>query len=228
MDRGLIVLACPGFGSERDKLVANLLVYDLLHAARTRASIAPERRRLFYVFLDEIQTHDGLSLAALLEQMAKFGLRGLLFNQNPERLSASTLNAITTNRSHLSTTALNAKAAALVTREYSGAIDPDVVTQLKKYTYLSSVTLNGEISRPFLVRGVPADELHRDVWRPDDVPELDAAIDERINRRPVADTLAQLGEHDARILAYLRRGRQVERRPTTGADEGARTVRQPL
>jgi hypothetical protein len=227
MDRGLIVLACPGFGSERDRLVANLLVYDLLHAARTRASIAPEHRRLFYIFLDEIQTHDGPSLAALLEQMAKFGLRGLLFNQNPERLSAATLNAITTNRSHLSTTALNSKAAALVTREYSGAIDPDVVTQLRKYTYLSSVTLNGEISRPFLVRGVPADELHGDAWRPDDVPELDRAIDERINRQPVDATLDQLAEHDTRILEYLRRGRQAERRPTTGADEGARTVRQP-
>jgi hypothetical protein len=229
MDRGLIVLACPGFGSERDRLVANLLVYDLLHAARTRASIAPERRRVFHVFLDEVQTHDGPSLAALLEQMAKFGLRGHLFNQNPERLSAATLNAITTNRSHLSTTALNAKAAALVTREYSGAIDPEVVTQLRKYTYLSSVTLNGEISRPFLVRGVPADELHRDVWRPDDVPELDRAIDERINRRPVSETLDQLAQHDARIVDHLRRGRRADQRPTTtGADTGARTVRQPL
>jgi hypothetical protein len=59
------------------------------------------------------------------------------------------------------------------------------------------------------------------------VLELDAAIDERINRRPVADTLDQLGEHDARILDYLRRGRQAERRPTAGAHEGARTVRQP-
>ena len=228
MDRGLIVLLCPGFGSERDRLVANLFVYDLLHAARTRASIAPERRRLFYVFLDEIQTHDGPSLAALLEQMAKFGLRGLLFNQNPERLSPATLNAITTNRSHLSTTALNSKAAGLVTREYNGAIEADVVTRLKKYTYLSSVTIDGEVSRPFLVRGVPADELHRDALCPDDVHELDAAIDERIGRRDVADTLDQLGEHDARILAHLRRGRQAERPTTTGADEGARTVRQPL
>jgi hypothetical protein len=41
--------------------------------------------------------------------------------------------------------------------------ESDVVTRLKKYTYLSSVTLSGEISRPFLVRGAPADELHRDV-----------------------------------------------------------------
>jgi hypothetical protein len=185
MDRGMIVLACPGFGADRDRLVANLFVYDLLHAARTRASVPPERRRPFYVFLDEIQTHDGPSLAALLEQMRKFGLRGFLFNQNPERLSATTLNAVTTNRSHLSTTALNAKAAALVTREWAGALDPDVVTQLAKYTYLTSVTLGDDITRPFLVRGVSVDELHPDLRRPDDVPALEREIDERINRRPV-------------------------------------------
>ncbi|HTU39971.1 MAG TPA: hypothetical protein VMF35_18385 [Acidimicrobiales bacterium] len=228
MDRGLIVLACPGFGSERDRLVANLFVYDLLHAARTRASIPPERRRPFYVFLDEIQTHDGPSLAALLEQMAKFGLRGFLFNQNPERLSAATLNAITTNRSHLSTTALNAKAAALITREYAGGINPEIVTQLRKYTYISSVTLDGAISRPFLVRGVPADELHGHARRPDDVPELDRAIDERIGRRPVRDTLDRLADHDARIVDHLRRGRRAGRDEPTTADQGARTVRQPL
>lgn len=226
MDRGLIVLACPGFGSERDRLVANLFVYDLLHAARTRASVPPERRRPFYVFLDEIQTHDGPSLAALLEQMAKFGLRGFLFNQNPERLSAATLNAITTNRSHLSTTALNAKAATLITREYAGAVDAEVVTQLRKYTYISSVTLDGAISRPFLVRGVPADELHGDIRRPDEVPDLERAIDERIDRRPVRETLDRLAEHEARIVDHLRRDRRAER--PVDAEQGARTVRQPL
>jgi hypothetical protein len=49
--------------------------------------------------LDEVQSYDGAAsgnLAALLEQSAKFGLRAVLLNQNPERLSAATLNALTT------------------------------------------------------------------------------------------------------------------------------------
>lgn len=75
MDRGTVVLACPGSGGTRDRLVANLLVFDLLHAAKGRADLAPERRRPFFVFLDEVQTYDGASsgnLAALLEQTAKY------------------------------------------------------------------------------------------------------------------------------------------------------------
>ena len=69
MNEGRIVLACPGAGGARDRLVANLLVFDLLHAAKSRAHIPPERRQPFYVFLDEVQTYDGAAsgnLAALL------------------------------------------------------------------------------------------------------------------------------------------------------------------
>jgi hypothetical protein len=69
MDQGKIVLACPGSGTTRDRLIANFLVYDLLHAAIGRAELPPQDRREFYVFLDEVQTYDGASrgnLAALL------------------------------------------------------------------------------------------------------------------------------------------------------------------
>ena len=51
-------------------------------------------------------------VSALLEQTAKYGARVFLFNQNPERLTSTTLEAVTTNRSHLISTALGAKAGA--------------------------------------------------------------------------------------------------------------------
>ena len=59
MNEQRIVLACPGAGGTKDKLIANLSSIDLLHAAKGRAHIPPERRRPFYVFLDEVQTYDG-------------------------------------------------------------------------------------------------------------------------------------------------------------------------
>ncbi len=172
MDRGLIVLACPGSGSARDRLIANLVVYDVLHAAKTRADIPPERRRTFYVFLDEVQTYDGAivgNLAALLEQIAKYGVRAFLFNQNPERLTPATLNAVTTNRSHLLTTALNAKAAALLARDLGGQIDPHTIANLERFHSIASVTLDGQASPPFRLAGVPADELFPDAARPDEL-----------------------------------------------------------
>ncbi len=204
MDRGLIVLACPGSGSTRDRLVANFLVYDVLHAAKGRAALAPERRKAFWVFLDELQTYDGPNLPALLEQSAKYGGRAFLFNQNPERLTDATLNAVTTNRSHLLTTTVNAKAAGLLAKEWGGDPTPQTVTQLERYTYLASVTLGARSTKPFLVRGVPAAELHQAHRHPDALPELEQAITEHGGRHPVKATIAALDEHDERILAHLR------------------------
>lgn len=203
MDRGLIVLACPGSGSTRDRLVANFLVYDVLHAAKGRAAVSPERRKAFWVFLDELQTYDGPNLPVLLEQSAKYGGRAFLFNQNPERLTDATLNAVTTNRSHLLTTTVNAKAAGLLAKEWGGDPTPQTVTQLERYTYLASVTLGARTTKPFLVRGIPAAELHQAHRHPDGLPELERAITEHGGRQPVAETVAALDAHDERILRHL-------------------------
>jgi hypothetical protein len=225
MDRGLIVLACPGSGSTRDRLLANFLVYDLLHAAKTRAELPPDQRRPFHFFFDEVQTYDGAgsgNLAALLEQTAKYGTRAYLFNQNPERLTPATLNAVTTNRSHLLTTALNAKAAALLAREWGGEPAPEVITRLSRYSFLASATLAGEVSAPFRLNGVSVREL---IGEPDegDRSALDAAIDRTTRRQPTADTLAALDGHERRILEHLRQSRRRDARPRSGR-AGERTI----
>lgn len=212
MDDGMIVLACPGSGGTRDRLVANLLVYEVLHAAKGRAQVPASKRRPFWIFLDELQTYDGPNLPALLEQSAKYGGRAFLFNQNPERLTDATLNAVTTNRSHLATTAVNAKAAGLLAREWGGEPTPSTITQLARYTYLASVTLGDRTSKPFLVHGVRARDLHADAHHPDRVGALERAIDATTARRPVDAVLAGLDQHDDRILQALR-----ERRPVPGA-----------
>ena len=230
MDGGMIVLACPGSGSVRDRLVANFLVYDLLHAAKTRASLSPDRRRPFHVFLDEVQTYDGASsgnLAALLEQTAKYGVRAYLFNQNPERLTPATLNAVTTNRSHLLTTALNAKAAALLTREWGGTVEPEVVTHLHRYTFLASITLAGETSPPFLIHGVPVEQLFPDDHHPERVPDLEAAVDKTTGRRATADTLAGLDSHDQAILDRLRHRGQASEDGEPGHGSGVERALEP-
>jgi len=215
MDGGKIVLVCPGSGSGRDRLIANFVVFDALHAARSRADVPPERRREFYVWLDEVQVYDGASsgtLAALLEQVAKFGVRALLLNQNPERLSAATRDAVTTNRSHLVTTALNAKGAGLLARELGGELDAETVTRLPRFHSLASVTLDGEISRPFRLAGAPVEELFPVERRPEQVPLLDAAIDATAGRAPVAETLDRLDRHPQEIVKRLL-GERADRRP---------------
>ena len=207
MDEQKIVLACPGAGGAKDRLVANLLVYDLLHGAKGRAHIPPEDRKPFYVFLDEVQTYDGAAggnLAALLEQTAKYGIRGFLLNQNPERLTRETLNALTTNRSHLITTALNAHAAGLIAREWAGDPPASAITGLPRFTFLAQATSHGQLTRPFLFENLAVTDLFSDAYKPEKVADIQPLIDEASGRKDAAETIRELDTLDERIYEHLK------------------------
>ena len=206
MDQGRIVLACPGAGGARDNLVANLLLYDLLHSAKSRAHTPPEQRRPFYLFADEIQTYDGASngtLAAMLEQTAKYGIRAVLCNQNPERLTPATLNALTTNRSHLLTTALNSHAAALIAREWGSEPGADAITHLPRHTFLAQLTHHGELTNPFLIETLSITDLYPDAYQPEQAVQAQLVIDKASLRKEAGDTITRLETLDKRIADHL-------------------------
>ena len=221
MDERLIVLACPGSGGTRDRLLANLLVFDLFHAARSRADLPPAERKLFWPFFDEVQSYDGAAsgnLAALLEQSAKFGLRAAFLNQNPERLSPATLNALLTNRSHLLASALNSHAAALLTKEWAGRPSPAALTKLDRYRFVAQVTDRGRASAPFALGGV----------RLEDVFEAgpDAELPRRSAGGSAAETLTHLETLDARIYDRLREA--VKRPRGNGSESEGPTSSGPI
>lgn len=209
MDRGLIVLACPGSGGARDRLLANLLVFDLFHGAKARGELPPDQRALFFACLDEIQTFDGGStnIAGLVEQTAKFGLRGIFLNQNPERLSAATLNALTTNRSHLVSTALNSHAASLLTREWGGEPSPTALTRLPRYRFIAQVTHEGDLSDPFALGGIRVEDVFGPA-EPSRVRDLEASSAKTAARKSPAEVLSHLDELDDAIVSELRRARR--------------------
>lgn len=206
MDTGKIVLACPGTGGTRDRLVANLLLFDLLHAARGRADLPPAQRKPFWVFLDEVQSYDGAAsgnLAALLEQSAKFGLRAVLLNQNPGRLSAATLNALLTNRSHLLASTLNSHAAGLVTKEWGRRVNLEALTKLERFRFIAQVTHKGRLSAPFALGGVRVEDVLGEPPRPG---RQDEEHDTPAPQRSADEVAVQLDGLDDRILAALRGG----------------------
>jgi hypothetical protein len=235
MDKGKIVLACPGTGGTRDRLIANLLLFDLLHAARGRADLPPEQRKPFWIFLDEVQSYDGAAsgnLAALLEQSAKFGLRAVLLNQNPERLSAATLNALTTNRSHLLSSTLNSHAASLLTKEWGGRVSPEALTKLERYRFIAQVTHKGSLSAPFALGGVRVEDvIEKPAAAP---PACEGRRHLAGSRQSAVEVAAHLDGLDDRILAALRSGagkggsrEHVEGRKRSGRSGPVRVARRP-
>jgi hypothetical protein len=207
MDQGKVVLVTTGSGGVRERLIANLFLFDLLHTALGRADVLAAQRRPFWIFLDEVQTYDGAAsdnLANLLEQSAKFGIKGVLLNQNPERLSPATLNALMTNRSHLLASALNSHAAALITKEWGRQPAPEALTRMQKYRFIAQVTFRDVLSPPFAIGGVRVEDALGEVG----ASGGDRPPGSRSDPGAAADVIEHLDALDDRILAALKNQRR--------------------
>ena len=166
-----------------------------------------------------------------MEQSAKYGGRAFLFNQNPERLTEATWNAVTTNRSHLLSSTVNAKAAGMIAREWAGQLDPKILTSLARYTYLASITHGERTTKPFLVHGLTARELHAENHHPDQLPDLEAAIQATTRRESVAATLATHEHHDQNIrqaVEALNKSRQLSGGLESERVSRGRTIHAPV
>ncbi|WP_018505834.1 type IV secretory system conjugative DNA transfer family protein [Parafrankia discariae] len=226
MDTGKIVLACPSGLDDKDRLIANMLVFDLFRAARSRQDIVdPAARRPCHAFIDELPAIDGGSrgtLARILEQTRKYGLFLHAATQQPEALTPTTLKAFLTNRSHLFSSSVMEESARLLARNWGGAVTPETIIGLERYTHLAGVTLDGVIHPPFLVRGLTVHQLFGDVHAPDRIDELDAAIDRNLHRRPIAETIADLDGKDEAILTALSTPTPAAPRPPAGSSPRGR------
>jgi hypothetical protein len=78
-----------------------------------------------------------------------------------------------------------------------------VLTRLDAYTYLASVRTDHEVSRAFLVHGIPAAELHAEHRHPEQLNVLEATIDQTAGRQPIDDRLGAIDGHAARIRHHL-------------------------
>jgi hypothetical protein len=105
MDEGRILLVnlAKGYLGELDcKLLGMLLIGKLFSAAMGRSDIPPDRRRPFFLYVDEFQNFTTDTMAYLLSEARKFGLALTLANQNlaqltPHAGSQSILEAVLGN-----------------------------------------------------------------------------------------------------------------------------------
>ncbi|MFI1177561.1 ATP/GTP-binding protein [Streptomyces melanogenes] len=204
MDTGRVVFVCPS-GSESDALVSCLLIHDLHRAGLSRQDSPRDQRKTFWAWGDELTALDASSrgfLAAIAEQLRKYEVRFTGMTQMVLRLSALTRQALLQNQSLLSTCAADFDEAAFIARRWNGHVSPETITELPKYHYVMSITLNGRPTTPFRVRGLPVEEIFAHYDNPASVPGLDRAIDTNLRRRPVADLLAGLEVLDAVVLAH--------------------------
>ncbi|WP_316782815.1 type IV secretory system conjugative DNA transfer family protein [Streptomyces sasae] len=216
MDTSKVVYVCPS-GSEADALVACLLIHDLHRAGLSRQDTVREQRATFWAWIDELTALDASSkgfLAAICEQLRKYEVRLTGMTQMALRLSSITRQSLMQNRSLLATCAADQDEAEFVARRWNGQVAAETITALPKYHYLMSLTLDGEPTSPFRVRGLPVEQIFARYNNPAGITALDKAIDTNMRRRRVGDILEALESLNATVLAHHT---QHAHRPVTAA-----------
>lgn len=233
-NRKVVLVRLAGSGMS-DKLIASLVVYDLMKAVMSRVDVPKNERVPIHTWMDEVQDYDGAvkgQIQAILEQTAKFGMRLHLLNQQPTSLQKATLAAALTNSSHVLTTAVSPESAKLLAPSLGSGLNPDAIVETAKYNFIGRVQVDGAKSRPFRYRGVSLEEafgtpdqarIDPTTGQPVTDHQIAAAISANSGAKPIADTLAELATLDDRILAHVSGSRT--RRPANPARAANRSTR---
>jgi hypothetical protein len=216
MDEGKIVLACSGGLGEREQLAANFMVYELMYTGMlARQRLAPEQRRPFHAFIEEIEAYDragtayggkGIGyLADLLERLPRYNVFLHMLNESPERLTPKTWEAILTARTVFGTMALDLPGAEMIAKEWSTTVQPLDITLLDRYHFLLATVANNIVSLPIQNHAVSVREMWAHCRNAAGVPAMNEQIDENIRAlgQKAQRSVRELNTLDNRIRKWL-------------------------
>lgn len=158
MDTGkvLIVTISKGrIGEDGSSLLGSLLITSLQIAAMSRADIPEEKRRDFFVYVDEFQNFATESFATILSESRKYRLALTLANQYLEQMNEATTAALFGNVGSMLVFQVGAKDAEVLAEQLAGGIMPADLMALPRYQAYARLLIDGMPSRPFSMRTLP-------------------------------------------------------------------------
>lgn len=132
-----------------------MIITKLELAAMNRVRQEHSTRRDFYLYVDEFQNFATTSFIKILSEARKFRLGLVLANQYIAQIPEEIQKAIFGNAGTLVSFVLGAEDATIMEREYGEIFSKADLVALKKYQVAIRLTIDGEISRPFMAGTLP-------------------------------------------------------------------------
>lgn len=150
-DGGILIvnLAKGRLGDDTSTLLGGLLVTTLALAAFTRADLAPEDRRPFYIYVDEFQHFTTLSLVNMASELRKYGVGLVLAHQHLHQLEPDIRHAVLANAGTLISFRLGPEDASFIAREFEPKFKPIDLMNLPNHHIYLKLMIDGIPSQPF-------------------------------------------------------------------------------
>lgn len=145
----LVNLAKGRLGEDSSTLLGALIVSTLGLAAFSRAETSIERRRPFFIYIDEFQSFTTLMLANMMSELRKYGVGLTLAHQYMHQLEPDIRSAVVGNAGTLISFRVGAEDAPYLAREFQPNIEVADLVNLPNHGIYLKLMIDGAPSRPF-------------------------------------------------------------------------------
>src|SRR5262249_40060700 len=152
MDGGKVLLVNLGkgqLGEDSSSLLGGLLVTTIGLAAFSRADTPPDKRRNFFVYIDEFQSFTTLALANMLSELRKYRVGFTVAHQYLHQLEPDVRHAVLGNVGSIISFRVGVEDASYLAREFRPAFDELDLQQLPNFKIYLRLMIDGTPSKPF-------------------------------------------------------------------------------
>ena len=150
-------------GEENSKLLGGFLVSQLYFAAMSRIDLPEEKRKPFYLYVDEFQNFVTESFVNILSEARKYGLVLILANQylsqlleiRAEGIVSKIKDAIFGNVGTIITFRVGPEDAEYLSQEFHPPFSSQDIINLPKYNIYIKMISNGVPLKPFSAQTLP-------------------------------------------------------------------------
>ncbi len=152
MDSGkifLVNLSKGKIGEDASSLLGALLVTKIALAALSRQDIPEEKRRDFYLYVDEFQSFTTSGFMDILSEARKYRLNLILANQYLHQVDADIMRAILGNVGTLVSFRVGTEDAKMLSQEFYPIFRQSDLVNLPAYGIYLKLMIDGNASKPF-------------------------------------------------------------------------------
>lgn len=145
----VINMAKGSIGRDAAYLLGSLILGTIATVGFNRASIPEEKRRPFFVYLDEFQNYTTLSLVEMFSELRKFKVGFIIAHQYLNQLSDKIRDAVLGNIGTLICFRLSFQDAQFFVKEMYPVFEAEDFTNLENHHIFLKLLINGRPSTPF-------------------------------------------------------------------------------
>ena len=175
MDTGKIIvvnLSKGKIGEDNSSLLGSMMITKFQLDAMSRADIAENKRRDFYLYVDEFQNFATDAFATILSEARKYKLNLTMANQYIAQMPDEVREAVFGNVGTLLTFQVGFNDAEYFSSQFSEEVLPNDIITLPKYTCYTKLMVDGMPTRTFSLGTLPPVESDNDEERKEKIVRL--------------------------------------------------------